>query len=176
MISSHRKSLRTFFPQAQSQDFPATFEEVSALRVAKETGDKAAAAKLEGLKRQAWFVCGAFEDNRRHKSAMQMCSAFVGDADQPGTTREKLLAALDALEVAYVVATSISHGIGGQARYRVVIPFKEPIAPERYAAVWQWFSQRLDGMLDPGAKDPTRLNFFPRVPRDAFGHEVIVHE
>jgi AAA domain len=180
MITQHDAvtlpQFRELLREAQKQDIATSFERLSEIRAAKERGDKAATAMLANLKHTPWFVCGTFTGNRRHKSTMEDCTAFVGDADQPGTMRAKLLAALDALSVAYIVATSTSHGCAGQDRYRVIVPFAEPIAPERYPEVWEWFNAHLTGMLDPGAKDPTRLNFLPRIPRGAVGHEVICHE
>jgi len=179
-ISTHEPmtlpKLAKILRQAQSQPFPTTFAEISELRAAKDAGDKAAANKLQALKHTPWFVCATFKTNKRNARDLLTCTAFVGDADQSGTTRQRLLAALDTLEVAYVVSTSTSHGCGGQERFRVVIPFATPIASEHYPAVWEWFSKRLNGMLDPGAKDPTRLNFLPRCPNGATGHEVLIRD
>jgi hypothetical protein len=159
---------------AQKQPFEPTFEEVSRLRAAKDAGDAQAAKTLANLKHTPWFVCATFKTDQRNRKNILSCTAFVGDADQPGTSREKLLATLDALGCSYVVATSTSHGCQGQARYRVVIPLAMPLAPDRYASLWEHMNSRLRGVLDPGAKDPTRLNYMPREPRGASGHEVIV--
>jgi hypothetical protein len=120
-------------------------------------------------------VCGQFIGPRRVAGELISSSAVVLDCDKPGATRESLLAALDALGCAYLAATSTSHGVDGQARYRVVLPLAQPASPEQYKVLWANLAARLPG-VDPGAKDPTRLNYLPKVPRGASGHEVIVRD
>jgi hypothetical protein len=159
--------------QAQQLPFEHSFEKVCELRTAKAAGSKEAAAELNRLKHTAWFVCASFNSNRRSRTSILECTAFVGDADQPGTNRATLLAALDALNCCYIVATSTSHGCEGQERYRVVIHLSTPISPDEYAELWKHINDRLGGTLDPGAKDPTRLSYMPRKPIDAPGHDVI---
>lgn len=170
------QGLANLLRQAQAQSFPLTFDEYSALHEAERAGNKEAKAKLAAAKSTAWFNSATYKSNSRQRADLVSCTALQCDADQPGTTREKLVAALDALNVAYIVATSTSHGCGGQARYRVVIPFAKSIPADQYRAAWEAINARLAGMLDPGAKDPTRLNYMPRIPVGAIGHEVIVRD
>src|ERR1035441_10483144 len=100
--------------QAQQQPFEHSFVEWCDLRAAKAAGDVDATARLERAKHTAWFVCAMFKSIRRNKNSIVGCTAFAGDADQPGTKRETLLAALDALGCSYLLATSISHGCEGR--------------------------------------------------------------
>jgi hypothetical protein len=51
----------------------------------------------------------------------------------------------------------------------------QPASSEQYKVLWANLAARLPG-VDPGAKDPTRLNYLPRVPRGASGHEFIVRD
>jgi hypothetical protein len=170
------QGLDALLHQAQAQPFQLTFAEYERLHAAKLAGDKAAKQQLELAKQTAWFVCASFKSTTRNKSELDLCTAIVGDADQPGTTREKLVARLDALNVSYLVVTSTSHGCGGQARYRVVLPLATPIPAERYRSAWESINAHLGSMLDPNAKDPTRLSYMPRIPTGAAGHEVIVRD
>jgi hypothetical protein len=160
--------------RAQAKQVAFTFEELSALRVAKDARDKNAATKLEALKCAPWYTCATFKGSQRDSDHLETSNAIVGDADQPGTTREALIASLDALGVSYVLATSTSHGCGGQDRYRVIVPLAAPVEPSRYEALWALLNVHLGGVLDPGAKDAPRLNYMPRTPKGATGHEVIV--
>ena len=160
--------------EAQQQPFEHSFLEWCDLRAAMAAGDVDATATLKRAKHTAWFVCAMFKSIRRNKNSIVGCTAFAGDADQPGTKRETLLAALDELGCSYLLATSISHGCEGRERYRVILPLSTPLSPNRYAELWSYMNTRLDGILDLGAKDPTRLNFMPRIPTGADGHTVIV--
>src|SRR5260221_5608254 len=144
---------------------------------AEKTADAAIEAannSLNKMKRTPWYVASRFSAPQRNGQTIVECTAIVGDADQPGATRDGLRTRLDALEVSYIMATSTSHGCDQQARYRVIIPLATPLEPHRYVAVWEFVNDKLGGILDPGAKDATRLNYFPRVPTGATGHEVIV--
>ena len=88
--------LGDYLRQAQRELFDHTFEEISKLRAAKAAGDAYAARKLATLKRAPWFVCSTFKADQRKKTNIVACTAFVGDADQPGAERKSLLAALAA--------------------------------------------------------------------------------
>lgn len=160
--------------QAQAQNFPMTYAQYKKTHAAKLAGDRSAKRLLEEVKKTGWFVGASFKSATRKLKEIDQCTAIVLDADQPGTTREKLLAGLNALNVSYLIATSTSHGCGGQARYRVVIPLATPIPASRYTSAWESINAHLGGMLDANAKDPTRLNYMPRIPTGATGHEVIV--
>jgi putative DNA primase/helicase len=163
--------LAELFTQAQQIPVQVTFEQYQADRAAKD--DPEARSRLKSVKVTPWFAPGVYEGGKRDRKSLRQVTGFVGDADQPGTTREKLIERLDSLGCSYVVHTSTSHGCGGQERYRVIIPFATPIDPQAYPAVWHHFSSMLESMLDPGAKDPTRLSYMPRVPLGAVGHTVI---
>ena len=147
--------------QAQAYPPGCTFEQLQ----------QAPKAERDLLKKTAWYVAASFKGARRLGAELVSCSAVVLDADKPGATREALIAALNALGCAYLIVTSTSHGIDGQARYRVIVPLAQPVSPERYAVVWAALAARLPG-IDPGAKDATRLNYLPKVPTGAAGHEV----
>lgn len=129
--------------------------------------------KRDQLKRSGWYVCGHFREDHRSTGNLISSTAVVLDCDKPGVTRETLLTALDRLGCAYIAATSTSHGIDGQARYRVVLPLDKPASPEQYKALWAHLATKVPG-ADPGAKDSVRANYLPKVPRGAHGHEVIV--
>jgi P4 family phage/plasmid primase-like protien len=159
---------------AQTISAPLAFKEWSALRAAKDAGDKTAVEKLERLKSTNWFTCATFKGTQRDIAHLETCSAIVGDADEPPTTREALIASLDALGCSYILATSTSHGCGGQDRYRVIVPLSKPIEPSRYEAGWTRVHKKLNGMISTDAKDASRLNYMPRTPKGATGHEVIV--
>jgi predicted P-loop ATPase len=134
--------------------------------------EAAEAEERKRLKAAPWYTLTQFSGTRRVSAEATACYAVVLDADRAGATRERLLEALNELGCAYVLATSTSHLVDGQERHRVIVPLAVPVAVTRYAALWQYLSGRLPG-VDPGAKDATRLNYLPRVPKGALGHVVI---
>ncbi len=146
--------------QAIPADF--AFEELTAANVNRRAE----------LKRTDWYTCGSFKGTRRRKEELTSCTAVALDVDQAPATRETLLTALDALGCAYVAATSTSHGVDGQARYRVVIPLAVPVSTERCKEIWGSLRARLPG-VDSKAPDSARANYFPLAPIGAAGHEVI---
>jgi P4 family phage/plasmid primase-like protien len=148
---------------AQAKAVSFTFDELAA----------APKKKRDELKIAPWYTCATFRGTRRLKNKVTSCTAVVLDADKPGMTREALIRALDSLGCAYIAATSTSHGIDGQARYRVIVPLATPVERARYKSLWLFLKERLPG-IDPDAKDATRLNYLPRIPQGATGHEVVV--
>lgn len=149
--------------------------ESQAKPVAFTVAQFAGAPKVERdkLKATPWYVCASFSGNQREKSALTSCGAVVLDADKSGATREALIGALNALGCSYIVATSTSHGVAGQPRFRVIVPLASPVNLAQYKTLWQFLSKQLPG-TDTGAKDGSRLNYLPRVPQGAAGHEVVV--
>jgi predicted P-loop ATPase len=134
----------------------------------------AAGARVDRMKRTPWTTFATFEGSRRTRESIRTCTAFVGDADK-GAKLQGLLDQLDSLGCAYIVHTSTSHGCESQERYRVIIPLISPLTNplQRYPALWESFNSKLGGVLDSGAKDPTRLSYMPRTPVGAGGHTVI---
>jgi P4 family phage/plasmid primase-like protien len=176
-------------PTAHSfEDFSRQREAVRAkqaqVQSAKKSGDAASLAvaraelkpakdRLDGMKRTPWYVCATFSTNERRTTTIERVTAFSGDADQPGTTGAALVSKADALGCTYILHTSTSHGCEGQPRFRVTIPLATPLEPHRYPELFAFMSEHFGGMLDPGAKDATRLNYLPRKPKGATGHEII---
>ncbi len=64
----------------------------------------------------------------------------------------------------YVLYTTHSHGEKG-SRCRLVLPFKRPIAPNEWAAVWVALNELLGGVLDPNASDIARISYLPSCPK-----------
>lgn len=46
-------------------------------------------------------------------------------------------------------------------RYRIILPYECPIAPEQHLAAWFAVNDKLGGIIDAGTKDEARLSFFP---------------
>ena len=189
--------LAELFRQAQAQPAPCTFEQLctarAELKAAKKARDdaKLAGAPADEVKRlqdamrvvsmrirrwkeTPWVSFGAFRESRRRRDTILTSTAAALDADQSARLPE-MLAALDRLGCSYIVHTTTSHGCEGVERYRVIIPFAEPLTEPlaRYPAVWEYLNGELGRVLDPGAKDATRLSYMPRVPAGALGHQVI---
>lgn len=189
--------LADFYRQAHAMAPGFTFEQLStergalksakaAYESAKRSGADAAGVKLlkdsmrvidarvTRWKRTAWMSFGTYNSPKRRRDTIQTCSAFVGDADH-GAQLPKLLDDLDRLGCSYLVHTSTSHGCEGVERYRVIIPLAQPLTQPlmQYPPLWEHMQLVLGGVLDPGAKDPTRLSYMPRIPTGATGHQVI---
>lgn len=162
------RQLESTIAKYQKMEAPRSFEEYSALHAAAGAGDEAAKKRVDALKANTWFVCGEFGNSDTRKSGNCLsASALVLDVDQPGASYDALVASLDGLGCAYLLTTSTSHGVGGRERYRLVIPFRDPmpkaeIEAGRYKAAWARINELLGGVCDGGATDGgTRLNYLP---------------
>lgn len=135
---------------------------------------RAVKARITRWKQTAWISFGTYSDARRRRDTLLTSGAFVGDADH-GARLPKLLEDLDRLGCASLLHTSTSHGCEGIERYRVIIPLAQPLSAPlaQYPPLWEHMQKALGGVLDPGAKDPTRASFMPRIPTGAQGHQVI---
>jgi hypothetical protein len=165
ILSQETLTLPTFadlLRQAQAIPTAFTFEEYQA----------ASEEEQKKLKKTEWYTCSTFKGSQRLKAEVTGCTAVALDVDKAPATRETLLAALDSLGCACVVATSTSHGVDGQARYRAIIPLAAPVSVERCKEIWASLQTWLPG-VDSKAPDSARANYFPRVPKGAAGHEVI---
>lgn len=84
----------------------------------------------------------------------------IGPADLRYRTFDAMVAWLyaEGLEfIAFTTTKSREH----HHRYRIVLPYECPIAPQRHLVAWLAVNDKLGGVIDAGTKDPARLSFFP---------------
>jgi hypothetical protein len=117
-----------------------------------------------------WFIPAVFVRPERVADAVLELSAFVCDFDDGVIDRSGLAGLLAGLR--YVAWTSYSHGVDGNARWRVVIPYDKAIAPAEHTAVYEHFQKIFDGHLDPRCATISQLWYLPGHPKDATNHEV----
>lgn len=115
------------------------------------------------------WVPGKFVDNGKREDAdLIKLYAFVGDCDNNTTgvrvTLDKIKEVLNGYDC--VIHTTYSHS-REKAKFRFVVPYRTPIAPEAHLKVFNHFNSRLDGGLDPKGKTPSQLYFWPSCPPDA---------
>ncbi len=102
------------------------------------------------------------DDKNRAKKNVTECNAIGIDIEHK--TEEQIDAALDKLsEFEYVIYTTYSH-TDEDPRYRVVVPFSEPVDPKQWPDVWQSVNKFVGYINDPSTKDASRLNFLPSCP------------
>lgn len=85
---------------------------------------------------------------------------------------EAILAKLPYLGVAH---SSYSH-TPESPRFRVLIPFAEPISIQEHNRLWWWIFEQTDRQADPSGKNPDRLFYLPRAPNEAALTEAWVRE
>ncbi len=112
------------------------------------------------------IVLGLIPDGeRRAKKNVQSVHAIGIDVEHK--TEEQIEAALAILEpYEYVVYTTYSH-TDEEPRYRIVVPFADPVDPKDWPDVWAGVNRLLGMINDPATKDCSRLHFMPSCPPDA---------
>lgn len=94
----------------------------------------------------------------RSRGGIKSVSGFVADIDDGRITLKE---ALDKLPFQALGYSSPSHTIE-TPKSRVIVPFSEPIQPEDYRYIFEWFQEHVfEGHLDPSTKNPDRIYFFP---------------
>jgi hypothetical protein len=120
-----------------------------------------------------YFVVGTFSgDGRRLKENIQRLQGFALDFDSGKTTKIMIEARLAGY--IYVAYTSYSHREGHE-KWRVFIPYSDPITPEQHAAIYSHFQGVFDGDLDPHCENPSQLWYTPACPNDAEGDYQCFH-
>jgi Family of unknown function (DUF5906)/Primase C terminal 2 (PriCT-2) len=112
-----------------------------------------------------YFCAAEFAgDGRRCDENVASLSGFTLDFDSGRTTREVIQDKLRGLT--YVAYTSYSHQPGNE-RWRVFIPYANPIAKERHRDVYGHFQDIFSGDLDQSCSKPSQLYYTPACPLDA---------
>lgn len=121
--------------------------------------------KRAAEKNGEYFVAAEFDsDGRRANENIRAMTAFVLDFDSGRTTREVIVARLQGL--AYIAYTSYSH-LPDAPRWRVVIPYQQPISVEQHERVYKAFQERFDDDLDRSCMKPAQVYYTPACPHDA---------
>ncbi len=111
--------------------------------------------------------------NTREQKDVVSVSGFALDFDTGKTTeqiiREKLAG------ITYVAYTSYSHR-PGKERWRVFIPYREPVGIEHHQAVHEHFQALFDNDLDPRCGVAAQVWYTPACPRDAEGEFRCFHQ
>lgn len=105
------------------------------------------------------------DGERRAKKNVRSVHAIGIDVEHK--SEEQVEAALTALSpYEFVVYTTYSH-TPEEARYRIVVPFAEPVDPKRWPEVWDGVNRLVSMINDPATKDCSRLHFLPSCSSDA---------
>ncbi len=113
----------------------------------------------------AWLPCTFVRAKRNDENVAAMYS-FVIDLDN-GTSEDTIRAALNGYR--YVCHSTYSH-TPERPKWRVIVPFKEVLAPAKYNAVFEHFNKLFDGALDKSCRNPSHLYYLPSVPPGSESH------
>lgn len=108
------------------------------------------------------------EKPRRKKSLAIETSIIFGDIDH-GATFDQVGEALDSLLVTGLIYTTYSHQVvtetnpNAEDRLRICIPLAVPIPAAMFDLLWLWLQKQMGGMLDPQAKDVSRIVYTPAI-------------
>jgi Domain of unknown function (DUF927)/Primase C terminal 2 (PriCT-2) len=116
-----------------------------------------------------WFIPAIFSRPERRADAVSVLSGFTLDFDDGAITGKDI----GRLKCRYVAWSSYSHGVDGKEKWRVFIPYAEPITPTEHINVYTHFQEVFGGHLDPRCKTISQLWYLPGHPRDAPAHEVL---
>lgn len=53
-------------------------------------------------------------------------------------------------------------------KFRVIMPFAEPLTIEQHRRIWHFINEKLEKKIDPACKDACRLFYLPRAPIEAW--------
>lgn len=121
--------------------------------------DCKAISKLNHHKGGRCYVPGEVDGNR-NANAVKAIHAATLDLDS--VPEDKLVVAFRAIApYAAAVYTTHKHGFQGATKLRVVLPLKEPIPPQRYAAFWHGLNAAIGGVNDKSTKSPQLPFYFP---------------
>lgn len=121
---------------------------------------------------KAWSPAHFFEGKTRCKQNVKYVSFAVIDSDS-GANIEVIARQLNG--VAHLIHTSFSH-TAEHPKFRVIIPLERSVPAAEWDQVWQRINAWLGNINDSAVKDASRLYFLPAKPKDASGHQVIVHD
>ena len=105
-----------------------------------------------------------FSGERVLQEAVVTVSALVLDYDD-GTEPTDAIAPWEAYD--FVIYTTHSHMRATKkdptpkAKFRIVLPLAEPLAPAAFRALWAWAATRAVGKIDPSCKDLFRRYYWP---------------
>lgn len=105
----------------------------------------------------AWSPTEYVEGARRGKNGVRALSCLVLDYDD-GTTVEQASKVWE--EWHYFGHTSYTHS-AEKAKFRLILPFYEPVLTENWPAVWGWAQLRTGRTIDKACKDAGRMYFLP---------------
>lgn len=116
----------------------------------------------------AWTpACFAAESNRNDAGVIRMYG-FVGDFDNDcgdySITGDFIQSKMQSH--IFCAHTTYSHS-RQKEKWRLIVPFKDPVSPQDYATIFDHFNDLFFGALDPACKNPSHIFFLPSCPKDA---------
>ncbi|MEP7316069.1 MAG: DUF5906 domain-containing protein [Sphingomicrobium sp.] len=122
-----------------------------------------------------YFVPAVFGvDGLRREENIQALTAFTLDFDSGRTTREIIARRLAGLT--YIAYTSYSH-LPTLQRWRVVLPYRQPIRRDQHPAVFAHLQRLFDGDLDKSCRTVGQIYYTPACPKDAVdGYEMFYED
>ena len=163
-------------PSARAMTFGALIQEFSepdstrgtltaAAYHALDKADPVQKAQRSREKDGPYFVASHFTgDGRRCGENVGALCGMALDFDSGQTTEDDIRRLLSGH--AYVAYTSYSHRAELQ-KWRVFVPYREPITKEQHAGVFQHFQRLFLGDIDPRCETASQLWYTPACPSDA---------
>ena len=114
----------------------------------------------------AWYSLAGYRGTTRNKSSVEFVSGFGADLDSGQHTLADIAAKLAGY--VYLAHTTHSHS-AERPRFRVVIPYAQPIDMPAHRRMFDHFNALFDGQLDTAASDPSRLWYYRSCCADTVG-------
>ena len=130
----------------------------------KDTDPEEKAIKRREKDGQYFTLCAFGKNGRRANNNVEKLCGFTLDFDSGKTTRKEIEKRLN--PYTYIAYTSYSHRPDHE-KWRVVIPYSNPIESAQHSAVFEHFQNLFGGDVDPHCATASQLYYTPACPRDS---------
>ena len=139
-----------------------------------ELFDKLQKPKIRAKKDGPYFIFASFKEDRRTASNVKFYYGATLDLDNSDINLREVRKVLKPLKSRYCIYTTHSHMDEGKGnRYRVVIPYAEPVSKEKHVEVTIYLNSLFGATgVDTSSKALSRPMYYPACPRSRRDHFV----
>jgi hypothetical protein len=128
--------------------------------------DILAEGKTRKSKDGPYFIFASFKENKRNASNVKFYYGATLDLDNTSITPKEIRGVLKPLKCLYCFYSTHSHKAEGKGnRYRIVVPYSEPVSPEKHVDVTIYLNSLFGASgVDTSSKALSRPMYLPAYP------------